>query len=270
MIKRRGIVVDTHPEDNSVDLVLSDGRRLVGVQVLSGSASSRTGKIDLPEVPPRQDKWDITQLTGQDIIAIVDWVDGDMPLVVGFLYPQISQMTFADKRLKFERHQSDWISTMDGDGNFQMAHPNGAYIRVGESTEFVDYSGQNFDENLAVDRNTDKQVSIHIQQAGGVMHLTIAPDGHVSLETDSTVFVKATQVDFDTPLITTTGRIVAAGDVIGQNVSLATHVHPGVIFGPMSTMPPTPTSGGETGGGTGGDPGGDMGGGDTGPPLPGP
>lgn len=160
-------------------------------------------------------------------------------------------MTFADKKLGLSRHQSDWITSMDGDGNFQMAHPNGAYIRIGESTEKQDYSGANFDENLAVDRNTDKQVSIHLQQAGGVMKLTIAPDGKVTLETDSTVFVKAQQVDFDTPLITTTGRIEAQGDVIGQNVSLATHVHPGVITGPMSTMPPTP-SGGSSGGAGGG------------------
>lgn len=256
MIKRRGIVVDTHPEDNSVDLVLSDGRRLVGVQVLAGSASARTGKIDLPEVPPKANKWDITKTDGQDIIAVVDWVDGEIPLVVGFLYPQISQMTFADKRLKFERHQSDWIKTIDGDGNFQMAHPNGAYIRIAESTEFVDYSGRNFDENLAVDRNTDKQVHIHIQQAGGVMTMTVFPDGRIA--------IKATQVDFDTPLITTTGRIVAQGDVIGQQVSLATHVHTGVITGPMVSGPPVPTSGGETGGGT---PGGDLGGGTSGPPT---
>jgi hypothetical protein len=259
---RRGIVVATHPEDHSVDLVMSDGRRLVGVQVMSNSASARTGTVDLPAVPEKKNKWDITKPDGQDMVALVEFA-GDVPVVVGFLFPQINQMTFADPKMRFSRHQSDVATSIDGDGNIQVVHPSGTYIRIGESPDVVDYAGKNFDESLATDRNTDKQVNIRIGMAGGVMTLTMAPDGKVTLETESTVDVKAEQINFDTPLLAVTGQIVAQGDVIGQNVSLATHVHPGVMFGYSSTLPPTPTGGGDSGGDTGG---GDVGGGGVEPP----
>ena len=69
---RKGIVVDTHPEDHSVDLVMTDdGSRLIGVKVLSQNGSSRSGSVDMPEVSGRKNKWDISQKTGQEVLAAV-------------------------------------------------------------------------------------------------------------------------------------------------------------------------------------------------------
>lgn len=45
-------------------------------------------------------------------------------------------------------------------------------------------------------------------------------------------------VVFDTPLITTTGEIRAAGDVLAGPVSLQGHLHPGVQRGDALTDPP--------------------------------
>ncbi len=188
---RKGIVVAVHPEDHSVDMVMADdGSRLVGVQVMTGNGSTRTGTVDLPEIPKRDDKWDISKPTGQDMHAVVGYVGGN-PVVTGFLFPQINQMTSTDPKLRMTRHQSDVVSTIDGDGNIQLTHPSGLFVRIGGAPDKVDYAGKNADADMAVDRNTSTTPYVRVHMAGGKAVLTIAPDGAVSLTTDTTVDVEA-------------------------------------------------------------------------------
>lgn len=216
---KKGIVVATHPDDHSVDLVLSDGRRMVGVQVSTPNGSTRSGTFDMPAVPDKADKWDITKLTGQDQIALVDFVDG-IPVVTGFLFPQISQMTFDDPKMRVTRHQSDVMSSIDGDANIQITHPSGTYIRIGESPDKVDMAAKNTDGSLAVDRNTGRRVNIRVGMAGGVLELTMTPDGLVSLkcaqgvsvEAGEPVTIKAPSVTLDTPSTTLTGDLEVQGN----------------------------------------------------------
>ena len=66
--------------------------------------------------------------------------------------------------------------------------------------------------------------------------------------------VAPTKVILDTPVVECTHLLTAAEDVIGGGVSLKTHVHVGVMTGPMVSGPPVPTSGGGTGGEGGGAP----------------
>jgi phage baseplate assembly protein gpV len=235
---KKGIVVATHPSDHSVDLVLADGRRMVGVQVATPNGSTRSGTFDMPAVPDKADKWDITKLTGQDQIALVDFV-GDIPVVVGFLFPQISQMTFDDPKMRVTRHQSDVMSSIDGDGNIQITHPSGTYIRIGETPDKVDMASKNTDASLAADRNTGRKVNIRIGLAGGVLELTMTPDGAVSLKCAKTisieagepVMVKAPAVTLNTPSTTLTGNLDVQGSTTvraitsnGKNIS-STHQH---------------------------------------------
>lgn len=237
-MKKKGIVVATHPDDHSVDLVLSDGRRLTGVQVSTSNGSTRSGTFDMPAVPEKADKWDITKLTGQDQIALVDFVDG-IPVVTGFLFPQVSQMTFNDPKMRVDRHQSDVMSSIDGDGNIQITHPSGTYIRIGETPDKVDMAAKNTDASLAVDRNTGRKVNIRIGLAGGVLELTMTPTGAVSLkcaqginiEAGEPVVVKAPAVTLDTPSTTLTGDLDVQGSTTvkaitsnGKNIS-NTHQH---------------------------------------------
>lgn len=189
---RKGIVVATHPEDHSVDLVMSDdGSRLVGVQVMTPSGSTRTGTIDMPAVPEKANKWDITQPTDQEMIAMVATFGSGNPVVVGFLYPQINQMLSSDPKRRVSRHQSDVQWSIDGDGNVQLVHPSGTYIRIGESADAEETAGKNADTNAAVDRNTGRQVNVRIGMGGGTAILTIAPDGAVSLTTQTTINLQA-------------------------------------------------------------------------------
>lgn len=202
---KRGIVVATHPGDHSVDVVLSDGRRLAGVQVLTPNGSARSGTFDMPAMPEREGeaKWDVSQPHGQDQIALVEFV-GEVPVVVGFLYPQVSQMTFDDPKIRVTRHQSDVVQIIDGDGNIDLIHPSGFAVRIGETPDHAAPAGKNVDGTLAIDRNTDRKPYIRLTMADGTAQLTIAPDGAVTLTTKAGIDIQA-----DSDIKITSGTSIA-------------------------------------------------------------
>lgn len=221
---RQGYVVATHPEDHSVDLVMADdGSRLVGVQVVTPNGSGRTGKFDMPAVPEKADKWDITKRTDQDQIAMVGFV-GRHPVVLGFLYPQVNQMVFGDPKRRIERHQSDVYSTVDGNGNMELFHPSGTYVRIAEDPAHEDLVGKNTDAKLAIDRNTAKRVHFHIEMARGVASVDIDPDGKIVVTADRNVEVNTKQqaiVNADSDVIVNTGadadvRVAGNASVVSQ------------------------------------------------------
>lgn len=246
MAPRKGVVVATHPEDHSVDLVMVDnGQRLVGVQVQTPSGSARSGTVDLPEVPEKADKWDITKEDGQDMLAIVDYV-GRTPIVTGFLYPQINQMLFKDPRMRFSRHRSDVMTYTDGDGNFGIMHPSGAFIQVGEKPERPELAGQNADGSLAIDRNTERKVFLRVALAGNVAELTMTPDGYCTLKLAQDLAIECQSasvkapggMEFDTPVAHFTGKITSDGDQVAGGVSQMNHEHDGVVRGNSKTNKP--------------------------------
>ncbi|ELK5289398.1 hypothetical protein Q6670_004066 [Salmonella enterica] len=264
MALRKGIVVAVHPEDHSVDLVLVDNyARLVGVQVSAGSASSRSGGIDLPDVEVRADKWNIAEKTGQEVQALVDYV-GRVPIVTGFIYPQISQMTHQDGKLRYNRHTSDVQTYTDGDGNMGLLHPSGAHITIGTAPDPKDFSAQNFDKNLTIDRNTKNKVYMRVALAGNVAVLTMTPDGACTLHLDKTLDIECTtatikakeKIVLDAPdtqitgtlevkeQVTVNSDIVSMGDQIaGPNqISQIRHIHTadGKPDTPGPTSPPLP------------------------------
>lgn len=275
---KRGIVVATHPEDHSVDLVMSDGRRMVGVQVMTSNGSSRSGVFDMPAVPVKKNKWDISKPTGQDQIAIVDFVDG-LPIVVGFLFPQVSQMTLNDPETKMTRHQSDVITLLDGRGNFQMQHPSGAAVIMGESSTRKIIAEKNTDKNLKVDRNKTREVMIFLGTKANTCTITLTAGGTAAYHADMllklespyvkiegvvnvtintkdlvinasrSVKIKSPKIELEAaneivmtaPIITMNATTVSvpAGDVVASTVSLVGHVHAGVATGDEITEPPT-------------------------------
>lgn len=229
---KKGIVVATHPGDHSVDLVLSDGRRLTGVQVATPNGSARSGTFDMPAVPDRADKWDITKPNGQDQIALVDFVDG-IPVVTGFLFPQVSQMTFDDPKMRVTRHQSDVMSSVDGDGNMQITHPSGAYIRFGETADVVDLAAKNTDASLATDRNAGRKLFMRVV-VPGAFDLKISPEGQLTFTLAKGAVIDAPDgITLNTPLVN-----VPDGDVVASGISLVHHAHSGILPGPANTGPP--------------------------------
>lgn len=248
---RRGIVVAVHPDDHSVDLVMADnGQRLIGIQVQTPNGSTRSGTVDLPDVPEKANKWDVSKETGQDQIALVAMVGGN-PVVTGFLYAQINQMLSKDPKLKSYRHQSDVGYTIDGEGNFQYTHPGGAYIRIGETPDLVDNAGKNADGNSKVDRNTGRKVNIRVGLAGNAVVLTMTPEGVVTmtmeqdfnLEAKGGINLKAEGAINMTAkgaitMKSDAGIVLDAptaanpnGDIIAKTVSLLDHLTDGVTGG---------------------------------------
>lgn len=250
MTLRQAIIVEVHPADHSVDLVmLDDGTRHLGVQVATPNGSARTGLVDLPQVPQRDNKWDITKRTGQDMQALVAFV-GRNPVVVGMLYPQVNQMLLKDGKARRYRHQSDVETLIDGDGNMQITHPSGTYIRIGESIEADTLDGKHADTS-STDRNQAKQVNIHIGMAGGVLELTMSPTGAVSLRCNQGVSIEAGQSStFKAPAITLDGNVTITKTLtVQEQTSLQgvtsrdhnidnTHVHTQVLGGPGLSGPP--------------------------------
>lgn len=262
MTLRKAIVVATHPKDHSVDLIMVDNyARFIGVQVLTHSGSARTGTNKIPRVRDRgADKWDISKRTGQEIMATVDFIGGSAPVVTGFLFPQISQMTFEDEGLEYERGDSDVIRYTDADGNMGVLHPSGAHITIGTSPDPKDFNGKNFDKSLTIDRNTGNKVYLRVALAGNVAVLTMTPDGACTLHLDKTLDIECTtatikasdSIVLDTPQthitgklrvdgdVDTGGKIKSAGDQIAgaNNISQIDHIHGGVEKGGDKTAKP--------------------------------
>lgn len=62
----------------------------------------------------------------------------------------------------------------------------------------------------------------------------------IDIETQTLNIKAGSSVNFDTPLITQTGRIVSEGDQVAGGVSQIEHVHGSVMFGSSQSGPPVP------------------------------
>lgn len=234
---RKAIVVEVHHEDYSVDVVMcDDGARMTGVPVLSPTASTRTGLVDLPEVPKKANKWDITTRTGQEMEALVGFMSGGNPFVAGFLVPQVSQMTFDGKR-SIHRHRSDFYSTITEEGDFEMHHPSGAYIRIAANAEHEDLEQKNFDKNFKLDRN--KQRSPSVRLGNGDYFINLASGGEITVRcTAMNIDAGGTLTSIYSGGVWTARDVVAAMDVKAGAVSLRKHSHTGVTAGEDESGPP--------------------------------
>lgn len=244
-------VVGVHPEAYAVDLVYLDtGARVPLVQVLSWSASSNSGAMDLPEPSPPADAYDVRATKDRDIYACVGAVGG-LPVVIGFLFPQVCQMLFEDANLKVERHASDWYTSVDADGNFEASHPSGTYFRIGTDAAHRDLTGEDFDKKWAITKNTDKAVHVHLSVANAgdeVASLDISPTGVITSMGSQWNHTGPMAIDGDVEIngavdvtgdVDVTGTVDATVDVIAGGKSGKTHTHSAVQSGGGTSGPPS-------------------------------
>lgn len=268
-------VVAIHPESHAVDLFfMADGRRIAGVQVLSHSAGGNFGMSDLstPDINAAN-QYESSNSGTRDIYAVVGW-SSHIPLVLGFMFPQVAQCLFPDKDRMVYRHSSDVYFTVDKDANTEVYHPSGTFMRIGTSAAHEDLTGKDFDKVWKISRNTSKAVHVNltVKNAGSeVAKITIDPSGNV-VETNSgnlsataggTSLVKSTgnmtleapQITMNAPNViingalsqgmggnsgacTMLGPLTVTNDVIAQGTHLHTHVHSGVTAGGSNTGQP--------------------------------
>lgn len=159
-VLRMGKVVKVHPSDHSIDVVLLDnGARMANVQLLAPTASTRSGRVDLPvpDLPDENNPWSPVLSETQDLVAVIAMAGG-VAFCLGFIYPQVNQlaMTEETKNLKIDRHASDLYSVADDNANTATHHPYGAYTSMGVASG-TPAIGQNhaFDQNWAIERNVN-------------------------------------------------------------------------------------------------------------------
>jgi hypothetical protein len=172
------------PGGHAVDLLFMDtGDRVPAVQVMTGYASGDTGLVDLVQPDQGEDQWDPSRIGEREVIACVSYYK-NIPVVIGFLFPQVCQMLFDRQNFKVDRHASDVYTTTDNDGNHELFHPSGTYLRIGTAPAHEDLTGLDFDKKWAITKNTDKAVHVHlsVRNAGAeVASLDIDPAGNVTL-----------------------------------------------------------------------------------------
>jgi hypothetical protein len=174
-------VVAIHPESHAVDLeFMEDGRRIAGVQVMARSAGTNFGLSDLST--PDGDGFGGSNSGTRDVYAVVGWVR-EHPFVLGFMFPQVAQCLFSDKDRMVYRHSSDVYMTVDANGNTELYHPSGTYLRIGSSSGHEDLTGKDYDKLWKIARNTQSAVHVHlsVKNAGSeVASLNIDPSGNVT------------------------------------------------------------------------------------------
>jgi phage baseplate assembly protein gpV len=219
--------------------MVDDGSRYAGVQVLAPTAGSNAGVFDMPEPSETADKWSLSQQRDNEMLAVASMLAGSpVPVVLGFLYPQVNGMLFADRERRVVRHASDVYTTIDRDGNMEVAHPNGTYLRIGTDPEHEDLTGRDFDGNWKITKNTGKQThvklvvkaggaekaSVHIDPSGNVTvehagnlvvntagSATVDVAGAVNVTAGGAATVEAPSVTIDSPATTCTGALTVQG-----------------------------------------------------------
>jgi hypothetical protein len=249
-----GVVVAVYPQGQSIDVLMDDGSRLSNVQVMVPSGSSSTGLVDLPDpgLPSDNTRWNFDSQPERALRAIVGFSRGKIPVCLGFLLPQITQMTFSRTDFRVDRHASDVYSTLDETGNFEWSHPSGVYFRVATETAHEDLTNQDVDQSWAIKNNTGSQVHVYLRTLGGTIfdidpsgNVSISvPSGAVSLTCPAGVTVTA-PTTFDgnmsiTGSLSVNGAVVATGDVTGGGVSLMHHLTTEVQSGSGLSGPPQP------------------------------
>lgn len=238
-----GIVVASYPQGNAVDVLLPDsGSRLTNVQVMLAGSDS-TGTVDLPDpgLPADDTRWNLTNTPARNIIAVIGSYKGN-PVCLGFLLPQVNQMTFAQLNRRIVRHASDVYSTIDQHGNTELYHPSGTFFRIGTTAAHEDLTGLDYDALWKIAKNTTTAVYVHLTVANaGVVKATLEvdPSGNVTLvnqgNLNATVTgnmtVTANQISLNGVTIDASGNvhspatITGATDVIAATISGKTHKH---------------------------------------------
>lgn len=250
------------------DIVFTDtGARVPRVQILSASASSNSGAVKMAQPTEPLDESGFKPTKGRDTYAVVAFM-GNVPVIMGFYYPQVSEMHFEDVNREIERHPSGVYSTIDGAGNIEVCHPSGTFLRIGTTPAHEDLTGADIDGKWSIEQTDDPiHVRLQVKNAGVVKAtISVTPDGDVSV-VNSGDLIATTAGDAQiavTGNITSsaaawnhtgpfnlTGDMAVTGDatvqgtvtgvagVTGAGKHLATHTHGGVTAGAGTSGAPT-------------------------------
>lgn len=181
-----GTVVASYPEGQSVDVLMLDGTRLANVQVMVPTGSDSSGVVDLPDIggPVDDSRWLVSAPLERHVRAVIASLRG-IPVCIGFLLPQVTQMTFKEKNRRVSRHASDVYSSIDGAGNMELYHPSGTYARVGASPVHEDLTSKDYDTLWKISKNVGSAPHVHLTVANAgaqVASIDIDPSGNLAVQ----------------------------------------------------------------------------------------
>ena len=240
-----GVVVATYGSGRCVDVLMPNGDQLSNVSVMSEHASSSSGSHDLPDIgnPPGDARWLLTASPERYVRAVVCFIRG-VPICLGFVFPQLNQVTFNQINRKIDRHASDFYSTIDQYANAEWSHPSGSYFRIGTNPAHEDLTNQNYQQNWNISANTASAPHVHLQVANAgraVATIDIDPSGNIlvqhngdmtvnvggnleasvagttSVTSGGAADVKAPSVTVDSPQSTFTGAVTVEGPFTFQS-----------------------------------------------------
>lgn len=249
-------------EKNRADILMLDtGARIPRVRIMAGMGGTNVGRVDTPPPTPGAEEYSPLETKDRDIYAAVAYI-GNIPMIMGFIYPEVSQLFFADLGRSISRDGSDVYSSIDADGNLEVYHPSGTYLRIAVDPEHEDLTGADIDGKWKIEKNTDKAVHVRLRVANageevalveitpegnGQLHLTgdltAQVDGNLSATVTGSMTTSAASWTHTGPVtfiddVQVNKTLTATTDVVGGGKSLKGHKHTAVQAGGGVSGPP--------------------------------
>ena len=177
-----------HPESGSCDVTLMGSLRpLAGVHILSSMNGTDFGYTNLVDPAYQPDNIYEQGNTGiRDCYGIVVFLDDKTPVIIGFNYPEISQMLFERHNFKIDRHGSDHYETLNGNADSEEYHPSSSYIRFAENLDHEDLTHLDYDKLWEITRNLEKAPGIRLRIAHrDPKHLDRPPHVYATIQCDA-------------------------------------------------------------------------------------
>lgn len=212
-----GKVIRVDQAARAADVTLMDGSGvLYGVGVLGPVTSTASGLSYLPTPYVANEGDDAPKANGlRDMYVVIGFLDavGTLPVILGFLPPQATQMGFADKpgfeNQKLERHEGDRYSRQVGDtvatlgGSDALSEeehrfPDNSYLKIyGSDKALTDLTGENEDDGThPVKFKKEQRKGFYFQHASGTA-IQCDPDGHLRISHQNGSFITLAPTDAD-------------------------------------------------------------------------
>ncbi|MDR3515185.1 MAG: hypothetical protein P4M00_05170 [Azospirillaceae bacterium] len=229
MMLRIAQVVAVHPDRRTLDLVFTDdGWHAAEVPVSSGMAHSDGGIWAVPSVKAPVSEGasgGLAAAGARSLLAVCGFIDHTRPLVLGFVSPQGSQMSFAEQDRAIYRHATGAYATIAPDGSIEANHPGGAYLRIGSGAH-QDLAPLAADGNWQIAAAPAPQITV--VTAG--FTLVIQPGGNTTLTSGGTLTAQiqgsvAVATPADLALTSGGNMTLAAGGGLSLSGGQGTTVH---------------------------------------------
>ena len=237
------------PEGQALDCIFLDtGDYGRGVQVMSPYAGSDFGFSGVPAPEKEGDAPNMTNNGDQrTILAVVACLSG-ISICLGYLHPAGGEMTFAKDQHKnrlIERHTSDFYRTINDDGDLDMVHPSGAFLRLGSGSTPDVLDRKDFRKKWQLKHNKTKKPAMTLHTSGSDLSLSetglVAKGKEATLTMDSSGLAaaapnKATLSGGGAKVEMTAGQAKMTAPAVSVDAAMTTMTGQATVTGLLTAM----------------------------------